>query len=827
VAFDFPKRYDPSQAEPRLRKLWEDWGIYKFDPDDPRPIYSVDTPPPYVSSAHLHVGHAMSYSQAEFVVRYKRMRGFSVFYPMGFDDNGLPTERYVENKYKINKHEIKRPDFVELCLKETKLGAQTYRELWEALAISVDWSLLYSTIDPRSQRTSQTSFVDLYEKGMIERRDEPIQWCYHCGTSLAQADVEIDEQPSQLNDIVFKGEDGRDLIIATTRPELIPACVALYVNPDDERYTDLVGKKAIVPLFDYSVPILASPAVDMTFGTGLMMVCTWGDNDDVMKWKEDKLDTRVVFDERGHLNELAGPFAGLYMKKGRKAIIEALKEKGLLLKAEPLSHNVGVHERCGHTVEFNHSPQWFIKLLGHKDDYLRRAGEVEWYPPFMKVRYDDWVNGLKWDWCISRQRYYGVPFPLWYCESCGEPLVAPREMLPVDPTQTPPPEGSKCAKCGSEKFVGEQDVMDTWMTSSLTPLINSLWAFDDPRHDRIYPMDVRVQAFEIIRTWLFYTVLKSHHHTDTLPWKQVMISGWGLDEKGKKMSKRAGNFVDPMSVINKYSADALRYWSAGATLGNDLRYNERDVADGKRLMTKLWNAIRFVGTYLVDEQNERRELTPGEPTVVDRWILSRFNRVSKQSSEYLDAYEYSLALKSAERFFFAEFCDNYLEIIKDRFWNPERFTAGQVEAARHTLFTVGYGVLKLLAPFIPYITEEIYQIVFKQYGGPESIHVDDWPECDKAMLDEKAEQLGKLLVAILTGARRWKTDQAVHQGHPLASLHVTCSDKLKDDLAPVLEDLRAAARADAIGFADDGDVPTEAENVKLKLVLGEKKKKQK
>jgi len=825
VSFDFPKRYEPSEAEPRLRAMWDRLGIYQFDPQRPGPIYSVDTPPPYVSSAHLHVGHAMSYSQAEFIVRYKRMRGFNVFYPMGFDDNGLPTERYVETKYKIDKSKTTRPEFVDLCLKETKLGAQTYRNLWEALAISVDWSLLYSTIDPRSRRTSQTSFVDLYEKGLIERREEPIQFCFHCQTSLAQADVEIEEQTSALNDLIFKGEDGSDLIISTSRPELIPACGALYVNPHDERYRHLVGKKARVPLFDYEVPIKTSEAVDIAYGTGLMMVCTWGDNDDVLKWKEDRLETRLVFDKTGRLNELAGEFAGLKMLPARKAIVEKLKEQGLLLKAETLIHNVGVHERCGATVEFHQSPQWFIKVLDHKDAYLRRGEQMEWYPPFMKVRYEDWVKGLKWDWCISRQRYYGVPFPLWYCRGCGAPLVAPREILPVDPTQTPPPAGSRCAACGGEDFVGEQDVMDTWMTSSLTPLINSLWAFDDPRHQQIYPMDVRVQAFEIIRTWLFYTTVKSQHHTDSLPWKQVMISGWGLDEKGKKMSKRAGNFVDPMTVIAKYSADALRFWSAGATLGNDLRYNERDVADGKRLMNKLWNAIRFISMYLADEAGNPRPLTPGEPTLVDRWIVSRFHQVVQDASQRLDQYEYSLALRGIERFFFAEFCDNYLEIVKERFWKPERFTAGQVEAARYTLWSLGYGLLKLFAPFIPYITEELYLIVYKQYGGPDSIHVDAWPVFDSARVDEQADELGRTLVAILTGARRWKTEQQVHQGHPLRSMEISCPDRLKEFLTPALEDLRAAARADAIGFAAGGAIQTEMEGVTLNLVLGEKQPK--
>jgi valyl-tRNA synthetase len=826
MPFEFPKNYDPRTAEPRLRQLWDELGIHRFDPASDKPIFSIDTPPPYVSSAHLHVGHAMSYSQAEFVVRYKRMRGFNVFYPMGFDDNGLPTERYVETKYKINKGKITRPEFVELCLKETKLGAQTYRDLWEALAISVDWSLLYSTIDPRSQRTSQTSFVDLHEKGLIVRREEPIQYCFFCQTSLAQADVEIEEKNSALNDIVFIGANGERLIISTSRPELLPACVALYVHPDDERYRALVGKTARVPLFDYPVPIKTSEAVDLEFGTGLMMVCTWGDNDDVIKWKEDGLDTRIVFDARGRLNALAGEFAGLGVEEGRKAIIAKLTETGLLLKSEPLAHKVGVHERCGHTVEFHHSPQWFITVLPFRDEYLRRAEELRWAPPFMRVRYDDWVKGLKWDWCISRQRYYGVPFPVWYCAACKEPWIARREMLPVDPTQSLPPADARCAKCGGAAFAGEPDVMDTWMTSSLTPLINSRWAFGDPLHERIYPMDVRVQAFEIIRTWLFYTVVKSHHHTNTLPWKDVMISGWGLDEKGKKMSKRAGNFVDPMDVIKKYSADALRYWSAGATLGNDLRYNERDVADGKRLMNKLWNAIRFISTYLQDAEGRLATLTPGAPTPVDGWILSRFHRVAQQATAYLEEFEYSLALKTTERFFFAELCDNYLEIVKERFWNPARFSPGQVEAARHTLFTIGLGVLKLFAPFIPHITEELYQIVFRPFGGAASLHVAPWPAADESAINEQSDELGRTLVAILTGARRWKTEQAAHQGHPLRSMLVTCPDRLREFLEPVMEDLRAAARADAIGFAEGGSVPTEIESVTLALVLGEKKAKE-
>ena len=819
---DFPKRYTPLETEAEIRELWKREDIYRFDPKSDAPCFSVDTPPPYVSSAHLHVGHAMSYSQAEFIVRYKRMRGFNIFYPMGFDDNGLPTERYVEKKHKINKSKISRKDFISMCLEETREGAKTYRDLWEALGISVDWSLTYSTIDERSRRTSQKSFIELARKGLIERRDEPILWCFNCSTSIAQAEVETEEIPTKLNDVVFTAADGTELIISTTRPELLPACVSLYVNPDDERYAHLVGTKAKVPLFDFEVEVRTHPDVDITFGTGLMMVCTWGDMDDVIKWKEHQLETRAVFDQYGRLNEMAGPYQGMKIAEARKTILKDLDENGFLKKSVSMAHNVGTHDRCNTPIEFDHSPQWFIKVLDHKDDFLRRGEEMNWYPNFMKIRYDDWVKGLKWDWCISRQRYYGVPFPVWYCAKCDAPWFAPYDILPVDPTIDPVPADAKCS-CGSTEFVGEQDVMDTWMTSSLTPLINARWGYDDQeRMKRIYPQTIRVQAFEIIRTWLFYTAVKSHYHTDSLPWSDIMISGWGLDTKGKKMSKRLGNFVDPMTVINKYSADALRYWSAGATLGNDLRYNESDVADGKRLMTKLWNAAKFVSTFLVDEQGRPLELSPGEPTLPDRWILSRFHAMVKKASDYLDQYEYSHALDQTERFFFAEFCDNYLEIIKERFWNPDKFTPEQVEAARHTLYTVLEGVLKLFAPFIPYITEKLYQIIFRQFGGPDSIHIAPWPTFDPLCVNEKADEGGALLVDLLSIIRRWKTNQQVHANFPLRELVISAPESAQADLEPIREDLRAAARADSLVFEPGGDVPTKHEEIFLKLTLGEK-----
>ncbi len=818
---DFPKHYEHANVEPRIRKLWDEHGVYKFDPADPRPIFSVDTPPPYVSSAHLHVGHAMSYSQAEFIVRYKRMAGFNVFYPMGFDDNGLPTERYVEQKYKIDKSKITREEFVKLCLDETRAGAQVYRDLWESLAISVDWDLTYSTIQPRSVHTAQKSFLDLAHKGLVARRDEPITWCYSCQTSLAQADIDTEERDTTLNDIAFTGPNGERLVISTTRPELIPACVALYVNPDDDRYRALVGKKARVPLCDYEVEIRTHEDVAMDFGTGLMMVCTWGDSDDVKKWKEHQLDTRALFSEWGKLNELGGAYAGMKPDAARAAILKDLEAEGRLLKRSPLRQLVGIHDRCNTPVEFHHSPQWFVNVLAGREDYLKRGAELRWFPQHFQVRLDDWVNGLKWDWCISRQRFYGVPFPVWYCAACHAPRFAAQGELPVDPMSTPLPSGTRCA-CGHDAFVPEKDVMDTWMTSSLTPLINARWAEDSSLMDRIYPMSIRVQAFEIIRTWLFYTVVKSHHHTDSLPWSDVMISGWGLDDKGKKMSKRAGNFVDPKIVVDKYGADALRYWSAGATLGNDLRYNERDVANGRKLMTKLWNATKFAATHFLNEDGTGRALEPGEPTLVDRWIRSRLQRVIEDATSYLDRYEYSHALGTVERFFFSEFCDNYIEIVKERFWNPHHFPASVVEAARFTLHEVGFTVLKLFAPFIPYITDELYQIVYRQGTEPVSIHRAAWPKPDAAQVDEGALEAGRLLIAVLTGARRWKTERQVNQNFPLRLLTISAPAELAAKLAPLAEDLRAASHAEVLEFAPGGDVATEEPAITLSLELGEK-----
>ena len=448
------KRYQTKEAESKWTREWEKLGIYRFDPSSEKPVYSVDTPPPYVSSDHLHLGHAMSYIQAEIIVRFRRMQGYNIFYPMGFDNNGLPTERFVEKKRKINRSKISRKEFIDLCIEETRKGAKNYRKIWKSLGIGVDWSLEYNTIGELSQRIAQRSFIDLYNKGLIYREESPTFWCTTCKTALAQAELKDQEENSKMYYVKFATQNNQDVIIATTRPEMIPACVALYINPSDNRFNHLLGSKVFIPIFHSKIPILAHEDIDPEMGTGIIMVCTWGDAEDVKKWKTDKFETKILIDENGRLTKIAGEFQGLKLRQARDAIIEKLKNNKLLIKEENIVHVKNVHDRCDTPVEFTASKQWFIKILDFKNDLLKKGEEIKWYPEFMKDRYGHWVLGLKWDWCISRNRYYGVPFPVWYCKKCGKIIIPKDKDLPVDPREQKP-QNLKC-NCGNNSLIGEQ-----------------------------------------------------------------------------------------------------------------------------------------------------------------------------------------------------------------------------------------------------------------------------------------------------------------------------------------------------------------------------------
>lgn len=800
--------YNHLEIEAEVAALWDEHDVYRFDSEGTGPVFSIDTPPPYVSASHLHVGHAMSYSQPDFVVRYRRMQGDRVFYPMGFDDNGLPTERYVEKKYNVKAVEMPRADFVELCLAETRKTAAHYEDVWRKVGLSVDWSLLYSTIDKRCQLTSQTSFIKLHEAGHLKRVNDPIIWCPECQTSLAQADVDDLERTGKIHTVAFKAaEDGRDLVIATTRPELLPGCVALYFHPDDERYQDLLGTNAKVPLFDYEVPIKTDEAVDPEFGTGLMMVCTFGDGEDVLKWRRDQLDLRLVITPDGRLTEDGGEFAGLQVTQARSEITKRLKETGALIETKSIKQVVGVHERCLTPIEYQIRPQWFIGVREHQDKFLARAKELTWIPEHMQHRLEEWITGLKWDWNISRQRHYGVPMPVWFCEDCDEAVLAEIESLPVDPLADTPPV-DRCPKC-SGNLVADPDVMDTWMTSSLSPQIHDGWAQNGLQSDpALAPMSMRVQAFEIIRTWLFYTIVQSQFHFDRLPWESVMISGWGLNEQGKKIAKRdldksttadGFNRYVPDQVIEKYGADALRLWSTKALIGTNLRYNEKDVKAGRRFAVKLWNVGRFA------TMNGWDPKAPNDPsevvTDVDRWMLSHLATALDEVTKAMDSYDYMHGYEAASRFFWSIYCDRYIEMVKDRFLSPEQYSDEERASARAAQGVALRAILGMFAPFAPFVTEHLYQKLFRSTEGTVSIHTTAWPQVkedwrtDRSVIDTMS--------TVLDNVRGLRSKNKLGSSTRIAEVVLQgLTDEGKKLAESIAEPLRVAARADKVTFGD-------------------------
>lgn len=821
-----PKKYNHLESEKKWQKLWEDEKIYQFDEKSKKPIYSVDTPPPYVSADHLHQGHIMSYSQAEFIVRYKRMQGFNVYYPMGFDDNGLPTERFVEKKYKVNKKTISRPEFIELCLKETKKGAETYRKLWTDLGISVDWSKTYSTINPLCQKRSQWSFLDLYKKGKIYRDNKPILWCTTCQTAIAQADLEPEERKTKLIHIKVKIKDDNNtnirmganntnkkedsyLVFATTRPELLPACMGISVNPEDDRYKNIIGKKVIMPLTGAEVELTAdSEGVDPEYGSGVVYFCSYGGGE-CIEWLSRHKDAKPIhiLNPSGKFNNKAGKYEGLSIGEARKKIIEDLEEAGALEKIEKLNNVTHVHERCGTDVEYIPTKQWFIKLLDDKDKFLEFGEKLNWYPKSMHKKYIDWVKSLKWDWCISRQRYYGVPFPLWYCSDCGEIILPDEKDLPIDPSVDKPK--NNCPKCKSSKIEPELDVMDTWMTSSLTPYI----VRDLIKNDKVFPNTLRPQAFEIIRTWLFYSVVKAYFHNESIPFKDVMISGHGLDQHGRKISKRLGNYVDPNKIIEQYGADSMRYWSCGANLGSNLRFQEEEIKEGKKLLNKLFNVAKFSLMHLeeadVKDLKSKIELKP-----IDKWILTKLQNTIKECTDAFESYEYSRVKNILYDFFWKDLADNYLEIAKYRLYSEDKKDKEAKKSAQYTLYQCLLNVIKLWAPLLPHITEEIWQAYFKDTENDKSVHISKWPELNKDLIDEDNEKLGNLVIEILSHVRKEKSDNNISLAKDIKEVIIDSKEKgLKD----FFEDLKETTRAGKVEFGEGGKEVVK--NIKIKVKL--------
>ncbi len=849
-----PERYNPKEAEKRWQEQWLKDGVYAWAENGGN-NYVIDTPPPTVSGL-LHMGHIFSYTQADFVARYQRMIGKNVFYPMGFDDNGLPTERLVEKVEKKRAVDMSREDFIKLCEKVVVEAEEEFRTLFKSIALSVDWKQEYQTISPESRKISQMSFLDLYKKERAYKQQQPMLWDPVDQTAIAQAEIEDKELPSFANDIPFgivdentdpstiKWSDIEKVTIMTTRPELLAACVALMCHPDDA--AKYKGKKAVTPLFGVVVPIIADEKVDKEKGTGLVMCCTFGDETDIMWWKKHNLPMRVILDKRGRIAtpptsrregrivELGYRTEGItdFYNEGfiaekncidiektyevwlqlvdlkvsntdpkhlgaRQKTIELLKEFGCLLDQKPITHAVKCAERSGAPVEYLPTSQWFIKILDQKEQLKAKARQCVWRPDYMRIRIEQWIDGLNWDWCISRQRYFGVPFPVWYSKRAGEEgkiLVADKDQLPVNPLVDLPKGYS------TDEVTPDMDVMDTWATSSVSPqlsskAINKDFAVDFARHQQLFPADLRPQAHEIIRTWAFYTIVKAHLHEDTIPWKNLMISGWCLASDKTKMSKSKGNVITPTSLIEEKGSDAVRYWASTSRLGSDTAFSEDVLKIGNKLVNKLWNASKFVQTVVKSEvltvDRNSSLLTINSP--LDRWIITRLTKAIEKATAEFNEYEYCAAREAIEDFFWKDFCDNYLEMIKVRAYGDGAAAA----SAHHATALCLEAVLRLFAPFVPHITEELYQNLFP---AKNSIHAQNmWPKADAYFIDEAAEKSGIAAIQVLDAVRAIKAEKKVSIKWPITDL--VLSDTLQATLEPVLFDVKSVTNAESIRFA--------------------------
>ena len=780
--------YNPKESEKKYKLYWEKNKIYTFNPNSTKPIYSIDTPPPTVSGK-MHIGHAFSYSQQDFVIRYKRMQGYNIFYPFGTDDNGLPTERLIEKEKNITPQKVGRKEFIKICLNTlNKELRPRYIQDWKSIGISCDWSIFYTTINKHCQKISQKSFIDLYKQKREYRKRTPFMWCPECQTAIAQVELKDKEKESQFVYIKFDTSINKPIVIATTRPELMPACIAIHVHPEDKRYKEFINQKAKIPFFNREVKIYANEDVDPDFGSGAVYHCTFGDMDDAEWIEKFKIQPIEIMDKDGTLNEKAGKYQGLNSKQARKALIEDLQKAGLIQKIEPIKHVVNTHERCDTEIEILMTDQWFIKYLDLKQQFLKQGSKLNWYPKHMKNRYDNWVKGLKYDWCISRQRYFGIPFPVWYCKKCNEIILADESQLPVDPLTDKPKD--PCPKCKSTSFEPEKDVLDTWATSSLTPqIVASLF----PKlYKKLYPINLRPQAHDIISFWLFNTVVKSYLHNKINPFRDVVISGWALDPKGKKMSKSKGNIIEPQEMIQKYSADCLRFWAASSKLGEDLPFQEKELVAAQRLTTKLWNASKFSFSHLENYKLQK----PKELEILDLWLLIKLNQLVKSSTDAFDKYEYSRTKIETENFFWNIFCDYYLEIIKDRLYNSNKRGQQQKISAQYTLHYSLLTILKLLAPITPFITEEIYQHYYAKKEKCKSIHISSWPKYDPKLINKKAEKIGDKTIQLISEVRKFKSKNNKSLKTPV----LLTLEKQDKDLESILEDLKAVTNASKIDF---------------------------
>ncbi len=746
------KTYEPLEHEKRWQQVWDSEQIYKFDEQDMnRPTYSIDSPPPY-PSGEFHMGNALNWCYFDFVARFKRMQGFNTHFPQGWDCHGLPTEVRAETTFKIKKKDLPPSKFMEICKKLTKDYISKMKKTMKILGFSIDWSLEYTTMDTGYRYATQLSFIILYKKGYMYLGEHPVNWCPRCETAIAEAEVEYIERDSNIVYIKFDSEEG-ELSIATTRPELLGACVAVAVNPSDKRYSKFVGKRAKIPLYERNVPIFTDEDVDKDFGTGVVMICTFGDKTDV-KWQNRyKLPIIKILGEDGKLTKQAGKYQGLDVEECRSIILEDLKTGEFLEKMENLLQSIGTCWRCHTPVEIISRNQWFMKTKKMLSEVLLWSNRVNWVPSFAKNRMIDWANSLDWDWVISRQRIFATPFPVWYCKKCKYLIVAEEDWLPVDP-RFEQPKVDRCSECNSSEFIGEDSVMDTWMDSSITCAVHAGWPREMKSFNRLFPADLQPNGYDIIRTWDYYLMVKHLALFGKAPYKTILVNGMVRGGDGRMMHKSYGNYVEASEAVEKYGADSLRQWAAGgAATGYDLPFNWDDVAYGKKFLTKLWNASRFVEMNLDNfkEQNVKLEL-------LDKWILSKLQRLVKDVTDAYEAFQFNRALESVRNFTWHIFCDQYIESIKYRLYSEE--VRENKIAAQYTLSNLVLNIVKLLAPICPHITESIYKMILKNNSSI-SIHRSDWPSHKQELIDEKIEKEGDLIQSLISEIRRIKSEKRI------------------------------------------------------------------
>jgi len=811
---------------------WERDGTYAFDRTATRDrVFSVDTPPPTVSGS-LHIGHVFSYTHTDAVARFQRMRGKSVFYPMGWDDNGLPTERRVQNYFGVrcdpslpydpdfsppedppkDPVAVSRPNFVELCLRLTVEDEKAFEHLWRTLGLSVDWSHTYATVGAAAQRVSQRAFLRRMAAGDAYQQTAPTLWDVDFRTAVSQAELEDRERPGAYHRLAFPraGGDGPPVEIETTRPELLPACVALVAHPDDDRYRPLFGTEVVTPLFGVRVPVVAHPLADPEKGSGIAMICTFGDLTDVVWWRELHLPTRTVVGRDGRLLPVAwaspgwesdhpeqaaahyDELAGRTVKQAQGVIVEQLTRSGALIgEPKPITHPVKFFEKGDRPLEIVSSRQWFVRTLPLRQRLLDHGDELHWHPPYMAHRFRSWVEGLTGDWNISRQRFFGVPFPVWYpVGPDGEadfdlPIAAEEDHLPVDPSTDVPTGYTEAQRNIPGGFVGDPDVMDTWATSSLTPQIAGGWEDDTDLFERVFPMDVRPQAHDIIRTWLFATVVRSELEHGCLPWRNAAISGWVLDPDRKKMSKSKGNVVTPLPLLEQHGADAVRYWAAGGRPGTDTAVDEGQMKVGRRLAIKVLNASRFALGRLTDDTGTLVVPGPDAITVpLDRAMCARLAGVVAEATEAFEGYDYARALERTEAFFWW-FCDDYLELVKARaYGDPSEPASASARAALALALSVQ---LRLFAPVIPFVTEEVWS-----WWRPGSVHRATWPSADELSAAGPDETALEVVSDVLGAVRRAKTSAKRSMRAGVELLTVVDTAERLEALGRVSDDLRDA-----------------------------------